>query len=247
MSQSQSSVPRERLFVAIRKKDLESVKFCLQNGFDINAKNKIGSSPLHEAAIRENLEIVKTLIQNGANINAKDKDGETPLHYAACYGVYAHGYSGRLEIVKILIQNGAQLDIKDRNNRTPLDRVKMSRRHSNIVGYLKKAEENSKKRANEKAEKEANNSSKSNDVIAQDYYSIFGIKKGALMTEELNCEMKKAYQKLALEYHPDKNKSEGAMEKFKRIKTAFEVLSNPQKKRVYDQSGEEGLKKKNFN
>ena len=78
--------------------------------------------------------------------------------------------------------------------------------------------------------------------MGKDYYSILGVKKGA--SDE---ELKRAYRKLALKYHPDKNKSEGAMEKFKRIKTAFEVLSNPQKKRVYDQLGEEGLKKKNFN
>ena len=123
-----------------------------------------------------------------------------------------------------------------------------------IMTYLKAAEENAKKKtdeearnqAKEKAEKEANNSS-SNDVMAQDYYSILGVKKGAPLTKELKDEMKKAYQKLALEYHPDKNTSEGAMEKFKRIKTAFEVLGDPQKKRVYDQSGEEGLKRMNFN
>ena len=77
--------------------------------------------------------------------------------------------------------------------------------------------------------------------------TILGVKKGAPLTKELKVEMKKAYQKLALEYHPDKNISEGAMEKFKRIKTAFEVLGDPQKKRVYDQSGEEGLKRMNFN
>ena len=71
---------------------------------------------------------------------------------------------------------------------------------------------------------------------------------------------------LRVEYHPDKNKEIhdknkeiqelerqlsqirlDTEEKFKRIKTAFEVLSDPQKKRVYDQSGEDGLKKKNFN
>ena len=123
-----------------------------------------------------------------------------------------------------------------------------------IMTYLKTAEENAKKKtdeearkqAKEKAEKEANNSS-SNDVMAQDYYSILGVKKGAPLTKELKDEMKKAYQKLALEYHPDKNASEGAMEKFKRIKTAFEVLGDPQKKRVYDQSGEEGLNLKRMN
>ena len=135
-----------------------------------------------------------------------------------------------------------------------------------IMTYLKAAEENAKKKtdeearkqAKEKAETEANNSS-SNDVMAQDYYSILGVKKGAPLTKELKDEMKKAYQKLALEYHPDKNKEIQELErqlsqvrldmeeKFKRIKTAFEVLGNPQKKRVYDQSGEEGLKKKNFN
>ena len=82
--------------------------------------------------------------------------------------------------------------------------------------------------------------------MAEDYYSILGVKKDTPLNEELKHEMRKAYQKLALEYHPDKNKSEDAMEKFKRIKTAFEVLSDLQKKQVYDQSGEEGLKRKNF-
>ena len=135
-----------------------------------------------------------------------------------------------------------------------------------IMTYLKAAEENAKKKtdeearkqAKEKAEKEANNAS-SNDVMAQDYYSILGVKKGAPLTKELKDEMKKAYQKLALEYHPDKNKEIQELErqliqvrldteeKFKRIKTAFEVLGDPQKKRVYDQSGEAGLKRKNFN
>ena len=136
-----------------------------------------------------------------------------------------------------------------------------------IMTYFKTAEENAKKKtdeearnqAKEKAEKEANNSSSSNDVMTQDYYSILGIIIGAPITEELKCEMKKAYQRLALQYHPDKNKEIQELErqlsqvrldteeKFKRIKTAFEVLGDPQKKRVYDQSGEEGLKRMNFN
>ena len=60
--------------------------------------------------------------------------------------------------------------------------------------------------------------------------------------------MKRTYKKLALEYHPDKNPGcVDTEEKFKKIGKAYEVLSDPQKKQVYDQFGEEGLNKKNWN
>lgn len=72
--------------------------------------------------------------------------------------------------------------------------------------------------------------------MGKDYYSILGIEKGA--SEE---DIKKAYRKQALKWHPDKNKSPHAEEKFKEIAEAYEVLSDPKKRDIYDQFGEEGM------
>jgi len=73
--------------------------------------------------------------------------------------------------------------------------------------------------------------------MGKDYYKILGLSKGA--SEE---DIKKAYRKMALKYHPDKNKSADAEEKFKEVAEAYEVLSDKKKRDIYDQYGEEGLK-----
>ncbi|CAI2345575.1 unnamed protein product [Caenorhabditis sp. 36 PRJEB53466] len=73
--------------------------------------------------------------------------------------------------------------------------------------------------------------------MGKDYYKALGISKGAS-----DDEIKKAYRKMALKYHPDKNKDPGAENKFKEIAEAYDVLSDEKKKKIYDQFGEEGLK-----
>ncbi len=66
----------------------------------------------------------------------------------------------------------------------------------------------------------------------RDYYDILGVKKGAAAAE-----IKSAYRKLALQWHPDRNKGKDAEEKFKEINEAYEILSDTNKKAKYDQFG----------
>lgn len=68
--------------------------------------------------------------------------------------------------------------------------------------------------------------------MAKDYYEILGLSKNADALE-----IKKAYRNLALQYHPDRNKTKEAEAKFKEVTKAYEVLSDPQKKQTYDQFG----------
>ena len=74
-------------------------------------------------------------------------------------------------------------------------------------------------------------------MTKRDYYEVLGVSKGAAQDE-----IKKAYRKMAIKYHPDKNPDDPqAEEKFKEAAEAYEVLSNPEKRQRYDQFGHQGL------
>jgi len=68
----------------------------------------------------------------------------------------------------------------------------------------------------------------------KDFYDILGVKKDAQ-----EAEIKKVYKKLALKFHPDKNQEPGADEAFKKIAQAYDCLTNPEKRRKYDEFGNE--------
>ncbi|MFQ3576106.1 MAG: molecular chaperone DnaJ [Cytophagales bacterium] len=74
-------------------------------------------------------------------------------------------------------------------------------------------------------------------MAKRDFYEILGVEKNASQDE-----IKKAYRKLAIKYHPDKNPNDpSAEEKFKEAAQAYEVLSDDQKRAMYDRYGHEGL------
>lgn len=69
--------------------------------------------------------------------------------------------------------------------------------------------------------------------MARDYYGLLGVSRGAS-----DAEIKRAYRKLARELHPDVNPDEAAQAKFKEISVAYEVLSDPEKRRIVDLGGD---------
>ncbi|HKY69703.1 MAG TPA: DnaJ domain-containing protein, partial [Gammaproteobacteria bacterium] len=74
-------------------------------------------------------------------------------------------------------------------------------------------------------------------MAKEDYYAILGVSRSAS-----DADLKTAYRKMAMKYHPDRNKGDKtAEEKFKQATEAYDILSDPHKRRAYDQYGHAGV------
>ena len=73
-------------------------------------------------------------------------------------------------------------------------------------------------------------------VVSEDFYNLLGVSKNAD-----NRDIRKAFKKLALKYHPDKNNEDDAHEKFLKLNRAYEILKDDETRKKYDLFGEDGL------
>ncbi len=105
--------PSVDIHQAVYDGNIEAVKQHLAAGSDVNAKDKLGRTPLHNAVGRSRKEITELLIAKGADVNASMENGKTPLHYAI----------GREEVAELLIAASADVNATDINGDTPLDRA----------------------------------------------------------------------------------------------------------------------------
>ena len=146
---------------------------------------------------------------------------------------------------KLLLERG-QKSLENKNYLEALHYFKLSnkfQKNFQTDELIKQCEERIKEMREKEKEEEKSNEQKGPNqddeacekiIKNNNYYEILGITK-----ETPNEDIKRAYKKLALKFHPDKNKSSKAEEAFKKIATAYQTLTDPKKRELFDKYGSE--------
>ena len=117
--------------IAAMRGDLKGIQNCLDVGWDVNAKDMIGTTALHHAAYNGKVNAIALLIKAGADMNAKNNNGWTVLYYAAMFR--------KLDAIAALIKAGADVNAKDNNGMTALDVATMMG-ETDVIQLLSKGE-----------------------------------------------------------------------------------------------------------
>lgn len=115
------------LHLAADNKHLDCIKYLVEHGVNLDARDDDDYTSLHKAIYRKNLDCIKCLVEHGANIHIQTKHKETPLYIAASIG--------NLDCIKYLIEQGADTTIKDEYERSPLQCV-VERGYLDCAKYL---------------------------------------------------------------------------------------------------------------
>ena len=94
---------------------------------------------------------------------------------------------------------------------------------------MKKKNQNKRRSGSKKSQNKRHSNHTRSTRTKNSYYEVLGVSRNASQTD-----IKKAYQRLAMKYHPDRNKAKNASEKFKEIQKAFQTLNDPNERSKYD-------------
>ncbi|XP_014365165.2 fibronectin type 3 and ankyrin repeat domains 1 protein [Papilio machaon] len=116
------------LATAVRKGDVNIVRFLLQAGADVGRPLAAGQTPLHLAVLAGHLPIIDLLLDNGADLQSRDMNGLRAEHYAAD--------SGRVQVVRHVLARGGDINVRDHNGWTPLFRAICQGASTELVAEL---------------------------------------------------------------------------------------------------------------
>ncbi|MCP4624633.1 MAG: hypothetical protein GY850_14050 [bacterium] len=115
---------------AVRLNDIVLIKSLVDDGADVNERDKLGETPLHVAAMSGYREIASLLLENGADLNAGDVRGLTPVHMAA--------WRGNRDMVDLLLNHGADINARDKDGLTPMHTAALDGRKETVALLIDK-------------------------------------------------------------------------------------------------------------